>query len=84
MRKLRRALRQRRACQQQLQVHRHDAVYAADQLKLQYQRHLGLALGGAAGVGLLSGWNGNRQLRPPTPLLRAAFSWSMLLLRGLF
>ena len=84
MSKLQRALRQRRTCQQQLQAHRRDGLCAADQLKRLYQRHLGLALGSAAGAGLLSGWHGSRRLRPPTPLLRAAMSWSMLLLRGLF
>lgn len=79
---LRHALRQRRLCQQEVQACRQDATAASGVLHEQYRKHVVLLLGSAAAGGALLGRHGGK-LKPPKPLLRAAFSWSMLLIRGL-
>lgn len=82
MRNLRRALRQRRRFQAQVHAHRQQADAALATLRAQYQRHIPLSLTAAAATGMALGRHGGG-LRPPTLLLRAAFGWGSMLVRGL-
>lgn len=82
MSKLRQALRERRQYSERLQFHQRHAATAAWVLRAEYRRHWLLLLTTASATGFLMGRHSDR-VRPPRPMLRAAFSWSMLLLRGL-
>lgn len=82
MSKLRQALRERRHFKERAQIHRQDAATASYVLRAEYRRHSLLALTTASVTGFLMGRHSDR-IRPPRPMLRSAFSWSMLLLRSL-
>lgn len=82
MSKLRQALRERRRYKERLQIHQRRAGTASYVLHAEYRRHSLLLLTAASAAGFLAGRHSDR-IRPPRPMLRAAVSWSMLLLRGL-
>ncbi len=82
MSKLRQALRERRHYRERLLIHQRGAATASYVLHAEYRRHSLLILTAASVTGFVMGRYSDR-IRPPRPLLRSAFSWSMLLMRGL-
>lgn len=82
MSKMRQALRERRHYKERLLMHQRDAATASYVLHAEYRKHSFLVLTAASMSGFLTGRFSDR-IRPPRPLLRSAFSWSMLLMRGL-
>jgi hypothetical protein len=82
MRRLRRALRERRVCQARLRQQRHRAMLDAAELRRQYRVQPALPLGVAAAGGFALG-RSRLRWRPPRGVMNLAWRWGLVLLRNL-